>query len=41
VGQPFGADAVNAQTAPIQAQVVEGLGLGQLAAPPSSPAAAA
>jgi len=41
VGQPFGVDAVNAQTAPIQAQVVEGLGLGQLAAPPSAPAAAA
>src|SRR5258706_5085148 len=38
VGQPFGVDAVNAQTAPIQAQVVEGLGLGQLAAPPRTPA---
>ncbi len=37
VGQPFGVDAVNAQTAPIQAQVVEGLGLGQLAAPPRAP----
>jgi NAD(P)-dependent dehydrogenase (short-subunit alcohol dehydrogenase family) len=31
VGQPFGADVVNQQTAPVQAQVVEGLGLGQLA----------
>jgi NAD(P)-dependent dehydrogenase (short-subunit alcohol dehydrogenase family) len=41
VGQPFGVDAINAQTAPIQAQVVEGLGLGQLAAPPRAPAAAA
>ena len=41
VGQPFGVDAINAQTAPIQAQVVEGLGLGQLAAPPRTPAAAA
>jgi NAD(P)-dependent dehydrogenase (short-subunit alcohol dehydrogenase family) len=41
VGQPFGVDAVNDQTAPIQAQVVEGLGLGQLAAPPRAQAAAA
>ena len=41
VGQPFGVDAVNAQTAPIQAQVVEGLGLGQLAAPPRAQGAAA
>jgi len=41
VGQPFGVDTVNPQTAPIQAQVVEGLGLGQLAAPPRAPAAAA
>jgi NAD(P)-dependent dehydrogenase (short-subunit alcohol dehydrogenase family) len=31
VGQSFGAEAVNQQTAPVQAQVVEGLGLGQLA----------
>jgi NAD(P)-dependent dehydrogenase (short-subunit alcohol dehydrogenase family) len=31
VGQPFGADVVNRQTAPVQAQVVEGLGLGRLA----------
>ncbi|MEQ1596036.1 MAG: SDR family oxidoreductase [Casimicrobium sp.] len=31
VGQAFGADAVNAATAPVQRQVVEGLGLGVLA----------
>ena len=31
VGQPFGADFVNKQTAPVQQQVVEGLGLGTLA----------
>ena len=31
VGAPFGADTVNAQTAPIQAHVVEALGLGHLA----------
>ena len=31
VGQPFGADAVNGQTAPVQAHVVEALGLGHLA----------
>ena len=31
VGQAFGADVVNAQTAPVQLQVVEGLGLGSLA----------
>ena len=31
VGAPFGADLVNAQIAPIQSQVVEGLGLGELA----------
>jgi hypothetical protein len=31
VGAPFGADIVNAQTAPIQSRVVEGLGLGELA----------
>jgi NAD(P)-dependent dehydrogenase (short-subunit alcohol dehydrogenase family) len=29
VGQPFGADTVNAQTAPVQAQVVSALGLDQ------------
>lgn len=32
VGQAFGSDAVNAAVAPIQRQVVEGLGLGVLAA---------
>jgi len=31
VGAAFGSDAVNAQTAPIQAHVVEALGLGHLA----------
>jgi NAD(P)-dependent dehydrogenase (short-subunit alcohol dehydrogenase family) len=31
VGPPFGADAVNAQTAPVQGRVVEALGLGMLA----------
>jgi NAD(P)-dependent dehydrogenase (short-subunit alcohol dehydrogenase family) len=31
VGAPFGADIVNAQAAPIQSRVVEGLGLGELA----------
>jgi NAD(P)-dependent dehydrogenase (short-subunit alcohol dehydrogenase family) len=40
VGAPFGADVVNRQTAPVQAQVIEGLGLGQLAVPPSVAAAA-
>lgn len=30
VGAPFGSDAVNTQTAPVQAQVVAGLGLGHL-----------
>jgi NAD(P)-dependent dehydrogenase (short-subunit alcohol dehydrogenase family) len=30
VGQPYGADAVNRQVEPIQAQVIEGLGLGLL-----------
>lgn len=35
VGQPFGADVVNAQTAPVQRQVVEGLGLGALASAPA------
>ena len=34
VGQPFGADAVNAAVAPVQRQVVEGLGLGTLATAP-------
>ena len=32
VGQAFGSDAVNAAVAPIQRQVVEGLGLGALTA---------
>jgi NAD(P)-dependent dehydrogenase (short-subunit alcohol dehydrogenase family) len=40
VGQPFGADVVNQQTAPVQTQVVEGLGLGHLAAIPGVAAAA-
>jgi NADP-dependent 3-hydroxy acid dehydrogenase YdfG len=31
VGAPFGSDTVNQQTAPVQARVVEGLGLGHLA----------
>jgi NAD(P)-dependent dehydrogenase (short-subunit alcohol dehydrogenase family) len=31
VGFAFGADAVNAQTAPVQAQVIDALGLGHLA----------
>lgn len=31
VGQPFGSDAVNAATAPVQQGVVEALGLGHLA----------
>jgi NAD(P)-dependent dehydrogenase (short-subunit alcohol dehydrogenase family) len=31
VGAPFGSDTVNQQTAPVQAKVVEGLGLGHLA----------
>lgn len=31
VGQSFGSDAINAATAPVQRQVVEGLGLGGLA----------
>ncbi len=31
VGQPFGSDAINAATAPVQRQVVDGLGLGGLA----------
>jgi NAD(P)-dependent dehydrogenase (short-subunit alcohol dehydrogenase family) len=40
VGRPFGADVVNQQTAPVQAQVVEGLGLGHLATLPSVASAA-
>lgn len=40
VGQPFGADVVNQQTAPVQAQVIEGLGLSQLATLPGVAAAA-
>ena len=31
VGAPFGADTVNEQTGPVQARVVEALGLGHLA----------
>jgi hypothetical protein len=31
VGKPFGADAVNTATAPLQQGVVEALGLGHLA----------
>jgi hypothetical protein len=31
VGRPFGVDLINGQTAPVQTQAVEGLGLGQLA----------
>jgi NADP-dependent 3-hydroxy acid dehydrogenase YdfG len=31
VGTPYGADVVNRQVEPVQAQVIEGLGLGQLA----------
>ena len=31
VGAAFGSDTVNAQTAPVQAHVVEALGLGHLA----------
>ena len=30
VGVPFGADAVNSQIAPVQAEVVRSLGLGHL-----------
>ncbi|MCV3209823.1 SDR family oxidoreductase [Mesorhizobium sp. YC-39] len=40
VGQSFGADDINAQTAPIQAKLIEGLGLGQLAEPSKVSAAA-
>ncbi len=41
VGQPFGADAINAAVAPVQRQVVESLGLGALVtiAGPKAPAA--
>ena len=31
VGEPYGSDVVNRLTEPVQAQVIEGLGLGQLA----------
>ncbi len=40
VGQPFGADAINAQAATAQAQLLEGFGLGHLAEPRKVPAAA-
>ena len=40
VGQSFGADALNAQAATVQAQVIEGLGLRQLAEPRKVEAAA-
>jgi NAD(P)-dependent dehydrogenase (short-subunit alcohol dehydrogenase family) len=40
IGQSFGADDINAQTAPIQARLVEGLGLGMLAEPRKAQAAA-
>jgi NAD(P)-dependent dehydrogenase (short-subunit alcohol dehydrogenase family) len=40
VGQSFGADAINAQTASAQAQLLEGFGLGQLAEPRKVSAAA-
>jgi len=40
VGQSFGADDINAQTAPIQAKLLEGLGLGFLDGPRKVPAAA-
>jgi NAD(P)-dependent dehydrogenase (short-subunit alcohol dehydrogenase family) len=36
VGEPYGSDVVNRQTEPVQAQVIEGLGLGQLAEPPTA-----
>jgi len=36
VGRPFGADAVNAAVAPVQRQVIAGLGLGVLARQPAS-----
>jgi NAD(P)-dependent dehydrogenase (short-subunit alcohol dehydrogenase family) len=31
VGDPYGSDVINRLTEPVQAQVIEGLGLGQLA----------
>jgi hypothetical protein len=31
VGEPYGSDVVNRSIEPVQAQVIEGLGLGQLA----------
>ena len=40
VGQSFGADDINAKTAPIQAQLLEGLGLGMLDGPRKVAAAA-
>ncbi|MFM0170936.1 SDR family NAD(P)-dependent oxidoreductase [Paraburkholderia sediminicola] len=40
VGQSFGADAINAQAVSIQAQLIEGLGLGQLTEARMGPAAA-
>jgi NAD(P)-dependent dehydrogenase (short-subunit alcohol dehydrogenase family) len=40
LGQSFGADAINAQAASIQAQLIEGLGLGQLTEPRMVPAVA-
>jgi uncharacterized membrane protein len=36
VGQSYGADALNAQAASAQAQLLGGLGLSQLAGPPKS-----
>jgi hypothetical protein len=40
VGQSFGADAINAQAVSIEAQLMEGLGLEQLAEPRMGSAAA-
>jgi NAD(P)-dependent dehydrogenase (short-subunit alcohol dehydrogenase family) len=40
VGQPFGADTINAQAASVQARLLEGFGLGQLADSRKVPAAA-
>jgi hypothetical protein len=39
VGQSFGADDINTQTAPIQARLVENLRLGMLAEPRKAKAA--
>jgi NAD(P)-dependent dehydrogenase (short-subunit alcohol dehydrogenase family) len=39
VGQSFGTDALNALAAQVQAQLLDGLGLGQLAEPPKASAA--